>query len=421
MSFTRPGARVTLRLSAPFAPFQVRSFRFQWPADLLTSWGGEMENVILGWYILVATRSVLLLTLFASLQYLGTLLAPLIGLAGDRIGHRTVLCCMRAVYATLAVAMATLAFSGWLGPAKVFVIAIIAGLVRPSENGMRGALIGDTVPPAALVGAMGASRTTADSARIMGSLAGAGLAATFGVGPAYVGIALVYISGLLLTLGTGAPRRIDHIPAASFSRDLREGVTYVWNAPASLAALLLAALVNGTAFPLTSGLMPFVARDVYHVNQQGLGFLIASFAIGALLGSITVIVAGRAMRPARMMLGFAIAWYVILLVFIRTPRPAYGHVVLFAAGYVQSLSLVPLSVLLLHATDPRFRGRVMGLRMLAIYGLPIGLLIAGALIDHVGFVHAITAFCAAGILLTLTIGVYWRRYLWPADAPANRR
>ena len=46
------------------APFRVRSFRFQWPADLLTSWGIEMENLVLGWYILVETGSVLALTLF---------------------------------------------------------------------------------------------------------------------------------------------------------------------------------------------------------------------------------------------------------------------------------------------------------------------------------------------------------------------
>jgi len=64
------------------APFQVRSFRFQWPADLLTSWGIEMENLVLGWYILVETGSVLALTLFWALQYLGTLLAPVFGMAG---------------------------------------------------------------------------------------------------------------------------------------------------------------------------------------------------------------------------------------------------------------------------------------------------------------------------------------------------
>jgi hypothetical protein len=43
-----------MRRSSLLAPFQVRSFRFQYPADLLTSWGTEMETLILGWYILVA-------------------------------------------------------------------------------------------------------------------------------------------------------------------------------------------------------------------------------------------------------------------------------------------------------------------------------------------------------------------------------
>jgi hypothetical protein len=278
------------------------------------------------------------------------------------------------------------------------------------------------MPPERLVGAMGASRTTADSARIAGSLAGAGLAGIFGMGPAYVGIALVYITGLMLTLRTGAPRHFEVPPPAfAFWRDLREGLAYVWDAPASLASLLLAFLVNMTAFPLTSGLMPFVARDVYHVNQEGLGYLIASFATGALLGSITVTLLGRAIRPARMMLGFALAWYGILLVFVRMPDPASGHVVLLVAGFAQSLSLVPMSVLLLYGSDPQFRGRIMGLRMLAIYGLPMGLLSAGVLIDHVGFIPTMTLLCSVGIVMTVAIGVHWRAHLWPADAPANGR
>ena len=41
-------------------PFRVRNFRYRWPADLLTSWAFEMEALILGWYILVETGSVVL-------------------------------------------------------------------------------------------------------------------------------------------------------------------------------------------------------------------------------------------------------------------------------------------------------------------------------------------------------------------------
>src|SRR6201987_745692 len=112
------------------APFPVRSFRFQWPADLLASWGTEMETLILGWYILVETGSVLLLTVFGSLQYIGTLIAPLFGMLGDRIGHRLVLCAMRACYATLASLLMTLAFTNALRPIHVFIIATVSGLIR---------------------------------------------------------------------------------------------------------------------------------------------------------------------------------------------------------------------------------------------------------------------------------------------------
>ncbi|MGY8961143.1 MAG: hypothetical protein ACKVKG_16780, partial [Alphaproteobacteria bacterium] len=91
-----------------FAPFSVRSFRFQWPADLMTSWAFEMETLILGWFVLVKTDSVFLLTAFASLQYIGALVAPMFGVVGDRVGRRTMLCFMRAAYALLACALMTL-------------------------------------------------------------------------------------------------------------------------------------------------------------------------------------------------------------------------------------------------------------------------------------------------------------------------
>ena len=81
------------------APFRIRSYRFQWPADLLTSWAFEMETLVLGWYVLVETNSVVMLTVFGALLYGGTLIAPIVGVWSDRIGHRTMLSSMRAIYA----------------------------------------------------------------------------------------------------------------------------------------------------------------------------------------------------------------------------------------------------------------------------------------------------------------------------------
>ena len=89
------------------APFRIRSYRFQWPADLLTSLAFEMETVILSWYVMVETGSVLLLTAFGSLLFLGTLAAPMFGVLGDRVGGRAMLSAMRAIYAVLAAVLTT--------------------------------------------------------------------------------------------------------------------------------------------------------------------------------------------------------------------------------------------------------------------------------------------------------------------------
>ena len=199
-----------------------------------------MENLILGWYILVETDSVFLLTLYASLQYLGTLVAPLFGVAGDRLGRRAVLCAIRAYYGVLAGVILTFAMTGALTPWHVFPIAFLMGLVRPSDLVMRNSLIGDTMPPASLMSALGLARTTMDTARIMGALAGAGLFAALGIGPAYVFVVAFYASSFALSLGVGgAGAAVVSTSAtglrASRLRDLRDGFSYVWNTPAVLA------------------------------------------------------------------------------------------------------------------------------------------------------------------------------------------
>jgi len=409
------------------APFEVRSFRFQWPADLATSWAFEMETLILGWYVLVETRSVLMLTVFASLLYVGTLLAPMFGVVGDRIGHRYLLCAMRAVYATCAATLMVFALTGLLTPVHVLAITAITGLVRPSDIGMRAALVGEIMPPGRLMGAMSIQRTTQDSARIAGALTGAGLVAALGMGPAYAVVAGLYGVSIALTLKAGsahvpfAPRGVAVAAPASPWRDLKEGLAYVWNTPHLLAMMLLAFLLNLTAFPQYNGLLPVMAKEIYRTDQTGLGYMVAGAAFGALMGSILLSRIGHAVRPGRMMIVFSMLWYAMLLAFAHTPHPYVGIPLLTLAGIAQSMSMVTMSALLLRTSDEQFRGRIMGIRMLAIYGNLPGLLLGGLLIGHYGYHATATLYCIVGLAFTLLIVLRWRAQLWRLDAPANTR
>lgn len=416
----------TLSRVPALAPFRIRSFRFQWPADLAASWAFEMETLILGWYVLVETRSVLMLTIFASLQYIGTLLAPMFGVLGDRIGHRTVLCAMRGLYGILATVLMVCAFSNIVTPLLVLVITALLGLVRPSDIGMRTALVGETMPPAYLMTSMSIQRTTQDSARIAGALSGAGLVAAMGMAPAYTVVVCFYAISLALTWGAGNLRRKGLItqnvavePTATPWHELKEGWLYVWHAPHLRAIMLFAFLLNLTAFPLFVGLLPYVAKEVYGADQTTLGTMVATAATGALTGSLIMSRFGGAFRQGRAMLGFGAAWMLMLLIFAQMNHPAAGIPVLFLAGCMQTMGLIPISALLLRTSDQRYRGRIMGIRMMAIYGNLPGLLLAGPLISSLGYAAMAALYCLVGLAFTIWIATQWRRQLWSPGAAAN--
>jgi MFS family permease len=408
------------------APFAIKSYRLQWPSDMLTSWAFEVENLVLGWYILTETGSVLLLTLFASLNYAGTLIAPVLGMIGDRVGHRDLLAVMRFAYTVLASTIMTLALTDHLTPLNVMIIVSIMGLIRPSDLGVRGALLADIMPAEQLVGAISVSRTTQDTARIAGALSGTGLFAVLGIGYAYVAIACLYLTSAVLMVCMARPpthqsmpdHAANELPGSSLLRDLKEGIVYAWSGPGMRAALCVAFLVNLSAFPFTNGLLPYVASEIFHTNQTGLGYLSASFAFGSLVGSITLSLTSG-VRIARLMIGATLSWYVMLLVFVALRSMPVAMLCLMLAGMSQSLSMIAAAVILMRTASARYRGRVMGVRMMVIYGLPIGLLAAGSLIDLIGYGATGSLYAISGLIAMAAIALHWRADLWPVHAPAN--
>jgi predicted MFS family arabinose efflux permease len=284
---------------------------------------------------------------------------------------------------------------------------------------MRQALIAQTMRPESLLGALGISRTTSDSARIAGALAGTAGVALVGMGAAYVVVTLLYVGAFLLSLGVAeSPRRTAEAHPLA---DLKSAFVYVWRKDDMLGAFSIAFLVNLLAFPFFLGLLPYVAKDVYGVGQAGLGWLAATFSTGALISSLLVGSNRLPMRAARAMLIGSAAWFVAILAFGQTTAMAAGLAFVFVAGFMQSICLTPLVAVMLRASDETMRGRVMGMRILAVWGLPLGLLAAGPVIAGLGFAATTALYAGLGLALTAAIGWRWQAALWNRAAPANAR
>jgi len=383
----------------------VRSFRFQWPADLATSIGFEMEALILGWYILTATGSVEWLVAFGALMWAGAVLAPFLGMAGDRIGLRALMCLTRGGYALLAAVLTLLILTKLLEPWHVFVVYGIAGLARPSDQAIRNVLIGQTMRPEVLMGAIGLSRTTADMAKVAGAFAGAGGVALIGMGPAYAIVTALYVSAFLLSRGVArSPLHAAHATAHDVIAGLREAAHYVWTKPDLLGAFSIVFLVNLLAYPFFLGLLPYAAKEVYDVGQSGLGYLAAAFAVGALAGSLAISTHSLPLPAGRVMLWSAAAWFAAILLFGQTRSLPFGLALLVMSGFVQSFCLIPVAVVMLRGSAEHMRGRVMGMRVLAIWGLPLGLLASGPIIDGLGYGACTVIYASIGLAATLAVG-----------------
>lgn len=385
------------------APFAVRSFRFQWGSDVTTSSGFEMENLILGWYVLVQTGSPFLLAVVAALQYGGTLLAPGLGVVADRVSRRTLLLSLRATYAVVAGTAAGLGLAGSLEPWHAFVIAGLGGFLRPLDMMMRFSLVADTIPPRLLMNASGFQRLTMDAPRIVGALAGAGIMAAFGVGPAYAAVAAFYLLATLIGFGISPPPLSrPELPAgtatARFAGEFGRGLAYIRSSGMIRFLLFLAVLANLLAYPSVMGLLPAVARDLYGADENGLAQLIAALASGALLAS-TVVAVVRLRAPAPVSAIGLVGWLGLLAALAFTGTHASGMAVLFLIGFAQSLAMISMGAALLMVTSPAYRGRVLGARMLAVYGNAVGLLLGGALIEWMGVGFQMVAFAIAGLVL----------------------
>jgi hypothetical protein len=246
------------------------------------------------------------------------------------------------------------------------------------------------------------------------------------MGAAYAVVTAMYVVAFLLTLGVAGkpPRTRLGTPGAAAAHpvaDLKQAIGYVWRKPDLLGAFCMAFLVNLLAYPFVLNLLPYVAKDVYAVGQSGLGYLAAAFASGALAGSLLVGANRLPLRAARAMLAGGAAWFATLLVFGQTETLGAGLPLLFLAGFVQSFCLTPLAAVMLRSSDGGMLGRVMGMRMLAVWGLPLGLLAAGPIIARFGYPTTTLLYAALGLAATFAIGYRWRHALWHRSAVANAR
>jgi MFS family permease len=157
----------------------------------------------------------------------------------------------------------------------------------------------------------------------------------------------------------------------------------------------------GLNFPIV---LTAMAKSAFHGDATTYGLFNIALAIGSAAGALF---AGAAARPRPgMIAGSAAGFGLVQVAAALAPRLAVFLVLLAAMGLANLAfqSMANASVQL--AVDPRLRGRVMGLYMLAfVGGTPIGAPLIGALTSQYGARAGMTACGAVPLLTALAVAV----------------
>ena len=394
-----------------FTSFRQRNFRFFLASESLARVGDQMETVVLAWVVLVETNSPFLLGVFGALRFFGTLIAPYFGVLADRHDRRNLLVGVRAVAGGTSMGILVLSLTGSLEVWHVFVLGSFSGIARTFGNVLREVLTADVVDQRMLANAIGLTRSASDVTQIVAPIIGGALLNWVGISPAFFLVVAMYLLAAYSAYMIRLPARELTGVATSVFRNLTEAGGYIRRNNVVLALLLMAFLVNFTALSLNHGLMPVFAKDVLEGGPMSLAGLVSALFAGAFLGSMGIAALTRLQRGGRFLIVVALVWHAALLVFSQSQWFGASLAVLLVVGMFQSFTMVTMATLLIRVTPVEFRGRVMGARSLAVYGMPMGLLVAGALAEPQGAPFAVALNSLVGIVAVLVVATSLRK-LW---------
>ncbi|GIT17361.1 MAG: MFS transporter [Dehalococcoidia bacterium] len=367
----------------------------------------EMEIIVLAIFVLRDTNSPLLVGLIGAVKFAGTLFGPLYGLMVDRFNRKLLQVGVRVFGVALAITLTTLIITDKLELWHAYAIVTAGSMVRMLDLILIQTLTADAVPPHALHGAIGLSRSTLDGARVVGSIVGGTLLELLGLDWAYITITVLYLMATITAIKIDSrPVKTDS-ETASIWRGFKEGLHYIKESPLLPGLIFFSFLIEFTAFPLVNGLMAVIGSDLYNQNGTGIGLLAAIASAGALSGAALLGIKQSVINPGRIMILGSITWHALMLLLALTPPLWLFTVLLLLWGFSGGITFVAMVVALLRTAPAKTRGRVMGIRSLGIYGLSLGLLFGGWISQEAGPATMIGVLGGIGLSATLIAVIKW--------------
>jgi MFS family permease len=394
------------RLAVTLRALRHRNFQLFFGGQLISLIGTWMQSVAQAWLVYSKTGSSLKLGAvgFAS-QIPVFLVAPLGGIVADRCNRHRVVIGTQIASMILALILAALTLSHRVEVWHIFVLASLLGVVNAFDIPGRQSFLVDMVGKEDLMNAIALNSSMFNGARIVGPAIAGILVASIGEGWCFFANGISYVAVIigLLMMRIECPRRTQ--ASGSPIENIIEGFRFASRTGPIRAILLLLGLVSLVAMPYTV-LMPIFADKILHGGARGLGILMGSTGVGALLGALTL-ASREGFRGLGRWVALSCGGFAVSLILFSFSRYFWlSAALLLPVGFCMMLQMSSSNTLIQAMVPDQLRGRVMALYSMMFMGMaPFGALLGGAFADKLGAPITVAmggVACLGGALL------FWR-------------
>jgi MFS family permease len=385
-----------------FSSLSHRPFRRYWIGLFLSNIGTWMQVVAQGWLVLRLSDSAFMLGLVGFVGSIPTLLlAPLAGVAADRLDRRKLLMTTQSTQIGCALLLAAATGFRFVSVPLVGSIAIVNGLANAFTMPSHQSLFLDLVGREDLLNAISLNSMQFNLSRVIGPMIAGLTIAAFGETGCFVLNAVSYLAVIAALAALPSMRR-RRAPSRGAWIDLRIGLRFARRRPLIVSLLAIAGALAVFGTPAVT-LAPLFARRLLHVGPQGLGGMLSAVGLGAAASALALASRGDFRNKGRAVILWALGFAASLLGFGLSRQYLVSLACLAVLGASMSSSASLINTVLQTTAPDRLRGRVISLYALAWLGLvPIGNLQAGAVAERFGAAASLFVGCA-GIILTLLV------------------
>ncbi len=280
------GGRDASAAPGAFAPLRHPAFALLWAATVVANIGTWMRDVGLGWTMTELSPSA---TLVAAVQAAAALPVVLLalpaGALADVVDRRRLLLAVQCGLGLLSVALAVLAWLGWMTPALLLVAAVLGGIGAALAAPAWQAIVPQLVPRPVLRPAVALNSLGVNIARAVGPALGGVLLAVAGAWAVFAVDAVSFLGILAALAWWRTPPAERRAPPEAVGGAMRAGLRYARASPA-----LRRVLGRAAAFFLFAAapwaLLPLVARGFPGGGPGLYGLLLGAIGVGAVAGAL---------------------------------------------------------------------------------------------------------------------------------------